>query len=283
MNDFIFTDIIEKITLSSDNINNYFRNADYYNTNIYDIITKLPAYNIVIYIFIIFIVFFILNKLTIRLNEILFFLISTLLIYFFIKKDYSDFIKFTDNKKLQLEFLHKLIFNNRFVDDASLSNNLLKPEDKSNLSYLYLNPLIVQFYYDIRYVGRYNSSAYIKSIIHTNNLLSINYKSKFGLNRSYLNFETAIIESQSALNELNSVIYRIPSTIVSYKKYNDSVKLLHSLVLEILLDTASDFKNDNKTKELNNARMPNSFYETYFDVQADYTKDKDYISTYNVY
>lgn len=283
MNDFIFTDIIEKISLSSDNINNYFRNADYYNTNIYDIMTKLPAYNIIIYIFIIFIVFFILNKLTIRLNEILFFLISTLLIYFFIQKDYSDFIKFTDNKKLQLEFLHKLIFNSRFVDDASLLNNLLKPEDKSNLSYLYLNPLIVQFYYDIRYTVRYNSSAYIRSIIHTNNLLAINYKSKFGLNRSYLNFETAIVESQSALNELNSVIYKIPSTIISYKKYNDSIKLLHSLVLEVLLDTANDFKNDNKTQELNNDRMPNSFYETYFDVQADYTKVKEYISTYNVY
>ena len=283
MNDIIFTDIIEKVSLTSDNINNYFRNADYYNTNIYDIFTKLPAYNIIIYLFIIFIVFFIINKFTIRLNEILFFLISTLLIYFFIKKDYSEFIKFTNNKNLQLEFLHKLMFNSRFIDDANLLNNTIRPKDKTNLSYLYLNPLIVQFYYDIRTLLRYNSSAYIKSILHINNLLALNYESKYGLNRTYLNFETAIIESQSALNELNSVIYKIPSTIVNYKKYNDSLKLLHSLIFEILKDTSDIFKNDNKTQELNNYRMPDSFYETFFDIQPNNTKDMGYISTFNFY
>ena len=283
MSDFIFGNIIEKITLSTDNINNYFKNIDYYNTNVYDIFTKLPNYNIIIYIFIVCIVYFILNKLTIRLNEILFFFISILLIYFLTKKDYSEFIKFTDNKKIQLEFLHKLMFNTRFYDDVSLLNNVLRPIEKSNLSYLYLNPLIVQFYYDIRQYVRYNISAYVKSIIHTNNLIGFEYQSKIGLNRTYLNFQTAIMESKSALNELNSVIYKIPSTIVTYTKFNNSIKLLQSLLLEILKNIATYFKNDNKVKELNNYSMPDNFYESYFTINSDCTKEKDYISTFDMY
>ena len=113
MSSIIFQNIIDKINTSSNNINSYFNNIDYYNTNIYDIYTKIPKSNIIIYIFIVFIVFNFISRLEIRLNEIMTFLVSIVLIYILFKKDYSEFIKYTNVKKSQLDFLHKLIFNRR--------------------------------------------------------------------------------------------------------------------------------------------------------------------------
>ena len=46
---------------------------------------------------------------------------------------------------------------------------------------------------------------------------------------------------------------------------------------------STDFKNDNKTKELNNYGMPDSFFDSYFVISPDCTKEKDYISTYQMY
>jgi hypothetical protein len=99
MEDIIFKNVLDNINKTSNNINNYFDNADTYNTNIYDIIKKLPKSNIIIYIFIVFILFNFFARLNIRLNEVLVTLISFVLIYFLIKKDYSDFIEYTQVKK----------------------------------------------------------------------------------------------------------------------------------------------------------------------------------------
>ena len=84
MSSIIFENIINKINNSTENINSYFENIDIYNTNIYDIIDKIPKYNIIIYIFIIFLIFNFVSRLNIRLNEILTWIICILLLYFLI-------------------------------------------------------------------------------------------------------------------------------------------------------------------------------------------------------
>ena len=60
-------------------------------TNIYDIYTKIPKSNIIIYILIIFILFNFISRLEIRLNDIMTFLVSVILIYILLKKDYTQF------------------------------------------------------------------------------------------------------------------------------------------------------------------------------------------------
>ena len=41
-------------------------------------------------------------------NDIFIFLVCVLFVYLLIQKDYVNFIKFTDNKKIQIKFLEKL-------------------------------------------------------------------------------------------------------------------------------------------------------------------------------
>ena len=203
MDGFIFKNLLNKINNSSDDINTYFKNDDLYNNNIYEILSKIPKYNIIVYIFIIFLIYNFIKKLEIRLNEILVWIICILLIYLLIKKDYTQFIQYTIVKKNQLEFLHKLMFDDYTWDYEKKNNLLLKPINSNNKSYLYLNPLIVEFFYNIREYSQYNISSYVNSLLHTNNVIGFEYEALIGLNNKYDNYEVAIVESKKALNELN--------------------------------------------------------------------------------
>ena len=86
MENIIFKNIYDNINTSTYNINNYFDNIDSYNNNMIDILFKLPKYNLIIYIFIVAIIYNFINRLNIRLNEILTFLFCLLVIYLLIKK-----------------------------------------------------------------------------------------------------------------------------------------------------------------------------------------------------
>lgn len=278
----IFENVIDKINLTSTNINSYFNKIDFYNVNIYDIVSKIPKYNLVIYIFIIFLIYNFITRLTIRLNDILFFLISTLLIYFLIKKDYTTFINYVDDKKIQLDFLHKLIFNKEFKYSSSL-NTIITPIDLINISYLYLNPLIIDFYYNMRNAIIYNISAYIESVIHANNVIGLEYQFTIGINNTYLNYQVAIEEVKESLNNFNSMIYMMPSTIVNYNKFKDSIKILHKLLNQHIQKIGDILKSENKLKEINLFKMPDDFYDQYNIISPDNTKTKDYISIYDMY
>lgn len=283
MDGFIFKNLLNKINNSSDDINTYFKNNDLYNNNIYEILSKIPKYNIVVYIFIIFLIYNFINKLEIRLNEILVWIISILLIYLLIKKDYTQFIQYTIVKKNQLEFLHKLMFDDYTWDYEKKNNLLLKPINSNNKSYLYLNPLIVEFFYNIREYSQYNISSYVNSLLHTNNVIGFEYEAVIGLNNKYDNYEVAIVESKKALNELNSIIYNLPSSLKSYNKLKDSIKMLHGLLNQHLIKMSIIFKNTNKLDDINVGKMPDNFYDNNFFISPDDTKTNGYISTYNMY
>jgi hypothetical protein len=283
MEGFIFKNLLNKINNSSDDINSYFKNYDLYNTNIYDILSKIPKYNIVVYIFIVFLIYNFINKLEIRLNEILVWIICILLIYLLINKDYTQFIQYTIVKKNQLEFLHKLMFDDYTWDYEKKNNLLLKPINTDNKSYLYLNPLIVEFFYNIREYSQYNISSYVNSLLHTNNVIGFEYQSRIGLNNKYDNYEVAVVETKKALNELNSLIYNLPSSLPSYNKFKDSIKILHGLLNQHLVDMSIIFKNTNKLSDINFEKMPDDFYDNNFLISPDDTKTKGYISTYNMY
>lgn len=283
MEDIIFKNVLDNINKTSNNINNYFDNADSYNTNIYDIIKKLPKSNIIIYIFIVFILFNFFSRLNIRLNEVLVTLISFVLIYFLIKKDYYEFIEYTQVKKKELNFLHKLMFNEGTWDYERRTNVLVKPLNTNHKSYLYLNPLLVQFFYNIREYSQYNISSYVNSLLHCNNVIGFEYQTKIGLNNTYENYTIAIDESKKAINELNSVIYNLPSTIVTYTKFDDSIKYLHSLLNQHIANMGTIFKNQNKHGEMTNQMMPDNFYDDYFLIGADDTKTSEYKSVFNMF
>jgi hypothetical protein len=283
MEDIIFKNVLDNINKTSVNFNNYFDNLDYYNNNIYDIIKKLPKYNIIIYIFIVFILFNFFGRLNIRLNEVLVTFISFVLIYFLIKKDYTEFIEYTKVKKNELNFLHKLMFDDNTWDYERKTNVLVKPLNSNNKSYLYLNPLLVQFFYNIREYSQYNTVSYVNSLLHCNNVIGLEEQSKIGLNNSYENYTVAVDEAKKALNELNSVIYSLPLTLVTYNKFDESIKYLHGLLNQHIRNIGIVFKNYNKHNDFSKEMMPDNFYDSYFSISPDDTKTMGYKSVYNMF
>jgi hypothetical protein len=178
MSSIIFKNIIDKINTSSDNINNYFENIDSYNTNIYDILTKLPKSNIIIYIFIIFCIYNFISRIKIRLNELLSYLVCLVVVYLLANKDYKEFINYTNIKKDQINFINNLIFNGKIWKYVKKNNIFIESLNLTEKSYLYLNPAIVEFFYNLRLFSKYNISSYVNSIIHCNNIIKIDYETK---------------------------------------------------------------------------------------------------------
>jgi hypothetical protein len=130
-------------------------------------------------------------------------------------------------------------------------------------------------------ISSYNISSYVESLYHCNNLIGIEYESKIGLNRDYLNYNSAILEKSKALNALNSSIYNIPEAYV--QKYMKSMKILQSLLNQHLYTIGNYFKNNNKLNPITINKVPDDFYDINFIINPDDTKTSDYMSVYNMY
>lgn len=281
MNDLIFQNLLDKINLSSVNINSYFKNFQYYNLDAFNILTQLPPYFILIYILIVFLIFNFCSKFNIRLNDIISLLISIIVIYFLIRTNFKKFTDYTKLKEIQLEFLHKLIFENDQFSFALKDDFIIKP--KKDKTYLYTDSLLIDFFYNIREYSQYNITSFARCIIHCNNILGLCYQAKIGINREYLNYETIIYETKLALNELNSVIYNTPSNLISFNKFRNSILTLHKLLNQHIYDIGLLFKSKNKLEDINLYKRPDNFYDEYFFISPNDTETKNYISVFDMY
>jgi hypothetical protein len=283
MSDIIFQNIIDKIYSASENINSYFSNFDIYNNNLYDILYKLPKYNLVIYLFIILLINSFIGGLNIRLNEIMTFLVCVLVVFYLTNKDYKEFINFTKQKRKQLDFLHKLMFNDHNWVMEKKDELILKPVASTQKSYLYLNPLIIELFYNCREYSQYNISSYVNSLIHANNVIGMEFEIKLGLDHQFYTYDMAIDETNKSLNEFNSIIYNLPSALLAYTKFKETKHKLHQLLNQHLLDMSILCKNRNKIKEVNIYSMPDNFYDREAYIAPNDMDTSDYKSPYNSY
>jgi hypothetical protein len=283
MSNLIFNNLFDKIGDSSNYINTFFDDFGYYNNTIYELLSKLPSHQIVTYFFIILLIYSFISKLNIRTNEILAFLVSCVVIYYLIQKDFNGFIDFTKANKNQLKFLNKIMFDKKYNFESNIGNRFLKPKDLTEESYLYLSPIIINFFYDIRENIKYNIIAFSNTLFHCNNIIGLEYESRFGINRKYYNYEIAVDESKKALNELQSLIYMTPSTIVTYNKFQNSLKILHEILNAYLLRMSTLFRNKNKIEEITIDTKPDNFYDINFFISEDDTHTKNYISTFDLF
>jgi hypothetical protein len=280
MNGIIFHNLIDKINKVSLNINKYFDNFESYDSDIFNIFIKLPNFYYILYILIIFLIFNFISKFEIRLNDILTFFISIIVIYFLIRINFKKFNNYTKTKELQLDFLHKLMFDEDF-SYALKDDFIIKPTRQK--SYLYIDPLIVEFFYEIREYSQYNISSFVRSLFHCNNILSIIYDSKIGLNREYLNYETVIFETKGALNELSSVLYNTPNNKITFNKFRYSITKLHKILNQHIYDFGNLIKSENKLEEINLYSRPDNFYDEYFFISPNDTKTLNYQPSFNLY
>ena len=86
------------------NINNYFEKFEIYNSNLYQILNQIPQYNIVQYLFIGAIIYFIFSFYNIEIKHLFILFISILIIGYLIQKDFGDFNQYISFKKRELLF-----------------------------------------------------------------------------------------------------------------------------------------------------------------------------------
>ncbi len=284
MDQIIFSKIYNKSYEVMNNINNSIINDNKFKTDIIDLIFEIPSYYIVIFIFISFLIYFIYSKLTIRLNDILIFLIIVLFFYVILKVNSKVFYNFVKEKDQKINFLHKLMFNTKNWTNHNINNNLnILPYDYFKKSYLYLNPNIIDLYYNIRDYSQYNIDAYVNSLLHTNNVLKLSYESKKLKNNEYNNYTIAIDEMNKSLNEFSTFIYNAPLTGETYKKIFNSILTLRSLLTSELEDMNIIYKNNNKIEELTINSYPDDFYDINFLISPNDLKDINYMPNYNTY
>ena len=263
MSSIIFNNYLEKSNNTNRKINEFLDKKDLYIPNIYNILNTIPGNNIIYYFLIILLVYAFLKNREIRLNEIFIFLISVILIYLLVQKDYISFIKFTDDKKMQMKFLEKLMFQNNNFERAIIGGESITVNDINNKkSYLYYDPLITSYYFNIRDLIKYDSSSYINSLLHTNNLLKISYQSNILKEKLKENYEQAIIEKNKSLNYLSHTIFNLKPNSISDKKYTDSLDILHKRLNDHIDNMSILFKDITKQKNRDtNIYLPEDTFE----------------------
>jgi len=282
MTEIIFQNVFDKVIKSSNHIQTYFENFDNYNNDFYSILSKIPKYNLLIYILILFLIFHFVLQFNINAGHLFALFISIIVLFLFIRQNYSSFIEYTIDKKMQLKFLHKLMFDDKNVSSARTKDIFIKPMGEEK-SYLYLNDALVQFFFNNRQYSQYNISSYTNSLLHCNNVIALDYQSGLGVNKKYSNYELAVEESKKALNEFQSVVYNIPHTYQSFNQLNQSMRILQELLNKHIENMELLFKNDNKINDLTIESKPDNFYDHYHNISANDMNDKDYISIFNQY
>ena len=250
--------------------------------SLYDKIINIPKVNLFTYIVIMLVVFLFMREFTINLGHILSLLIGVVIINFLIQKDHLSVLKFRNDKKLQLDFLHKLMFNNNRHSKTIVGEAFfVKPNEKR--SYLYMNPLIIQFYYNIKEFSQYNIDAYVTSLEHSNNIIGLSYQEDIGLNNPYENLTVAISEYKNALNALESMIYNLPPNLLVTNKLNEAVKILQSLLLDHIARIVNVCKNHGKKYGPSIHYKPDDMLDEIFKISADDTKDFNFNFSYNYF
>lgn len=269
MSSFIFSNYLENSNDTSKKISEFLDKKDLYIPNIFNVINTIPRYKIIYYIFIVLLIYAFFRDRTIRLNEIFIFLVSVILIYFLIQKDYINFIQFTDNKKIQMKFLEKMMFSTNNYEKEIIGGESLTLNDYTiSKSYLYYDSIIVEFYYNIRDFINYDISSYINSLKSTNNLLKISFQSKNLKQRLKENYEEAIIEKNKALNYLSYSTFTIPIHDNSYKKYKESINILHQRLNAHIDNMSILFKDITVERNKNDLYyLPKDVFEKDNDVQ----------------
>lgn len=282
MSDFIFSRYLDETSKSTRHINHYFENFEQYNSNLYQILDQIPKSNLVHYIYIIAILFFLFSFYEIKLNHILVLLLSILIIGYLIQKDFGDFNNYTSLKKDQLRFLNQLCFDGQNWRNFGPKNDMnIKPMVKE--SYLYLNPLIVEFFFNIREFTQYNMSAYVDCVLHVNHVMKLHQDIKQGLENPFANLDLAKEEIASSLNSLESIIYKLPISVISDNKYSQSVKILHSILTKYTIEMEQMCQRINKKRGYNAISKPDDQLNSSFDVSPNDTNTREYNASYDLF
>ena len=219
-------------------------------TGIYNYFKDIPKQALFLYMGILVLVVFLVSKIQPTFVHVIAILTALAILYFM--NDRRSSLLDDYNKELELRM-----------------NTLLpKPE------YFYIDPDIINIFYNIKEFRKYNQPVYDESIRATDNFLHI-YRDivELGVSTGCAdNIEVAEGQYKLAINNLQSIVMTTPFTDVTMKKHQDSVDKLQITLRRHIDEMDKVCKKQMKSRRLT---IYDKFYQNY-QPKGDDTSDVTY-------
>lgn len=226
--------------------------------NVYENLKLISAERIFSYIVIFIVIVCIFHSIPIETKHMFAVIISIIVLYFYIQKDTQDQLDTDEEYKLKYNFLDQYLFIDKpyLVYDGSEESNLYVADSEHPVSYLLKSRILVNYLFMIRDYATIHPPAYSALLHNVNNLLKNRIQLEKGLVNCAQTIDVVIDEQKDALNNFQSIIYRLPSTDRSNKRYESDFKLL-SEILEAEVDYMRNIcRVDQEEDVINNLDRP---------------------------
>lgn len=173
-----------------------------------------------------------------------------------IQRDKEIINTFSTDNENKLKFLDGFLQ----IEDDNIITSVIDVEEQANKplilrSYLKLDPIIVNFLYDMREYMFYNASAYRKTILNVNNMLLYYTRIKHPkkehdqkYNNKY-NYDIVVESRDNALNNLHSIIHTNASAEFDNKKHSTAITMFQR-ILEGYISEIQDIIQNECTQNL---------------------------------
>lgn len=119
-------------------------------------------------------------------------------------------------------------------------------------SYFHLDTDIIDIFYNTRDFRKYHREGYDNALMCTDNLLSIVYSVKLGVNDCFRNYDIAREQYEKAMNHYQSIIHHLPTQKVLLDKYQTSMNILQLLLRRHIDDIYKNCEETQVEKGINN-------------------------------
>jgi hypothetical protein len=260
----ILENLLSTFSKSTLLINQKFSQNNLENQNYYNLFEQVPNFLKVKYIFIIVLSIFIFNYINVNISHLTAIIIAIIIIFYFINKDNNNFISFFNSQEEKIKFLDSILFSDKSTEQTAALQNIQKylNFDPMKLkSYLYLDPVIVQFFFLNSTFVNFHYTAYKSCLMAMNYLIYMhNLFKNPGMNYAYLEMDVAYQLRTEALNNLHSMIYKLPPDEKINSQYEQAMRDLLSITDQMLIDMIAILKK-NENKNINIYWKPLHFFQ----------------------
>jgi len=191
------------------------------------------------------------------------FILVVCIYYIFIEKEKENIKLYVNNKQGQLDFLNNILSDNNTsaVDGAmNISKYYINTDFRRTKSYLYLNPVVVEFYYSMRRNSQWSFLNYQRSLQCVNLLIFLKEQILNGLAYRKYQYKELLDLRKECLNYYQAIIitYPVSETPLTGNtvKFNESMKILQDLTQNIIDEAAKKIEEQNVVSGINTEYTP---------------------------
>jgi len=224
---------------------------------IYEIVRILGTNQMIFIMLICIFVYGFVSHIAVSINNIYAFILAGILFFFMVTKWKEGATVFYQDKQRKLLFLNNIISETtEALPSGALASNNKSFQDDSPKSYLYLNPAIVDLFYNHREFTNYSFAEYRNSLISCNQLIQLAENIKISVSNRGNQYEEAMMIKQKCLNHFQSMIYGLPSSSSMNKNFNDSLILLQEILEKIIFNIEEEVEILNRQNGINTEYYP---------------------------